>query len=314
MTVPDPEVLAEHMASAVHAWNASTERGKQSAAHRVGVSDLGQCREYVRWMTVAQEPTDDPGKWAAFIGSALDKLICEAVALAFPQARTKLTTVVTLPSGATYIGHPDLVFSDGLLDNKTVDGLTKVKRQGPDLQQQFQRHLYAAGLVQEGRLPEDCWVGNIWWDRSGREPNPHVQVESYDPTWLNRADEWLSDVLYAVQTGERAVQDMPTEWCAKCCEFFSICRGEDVLTDRERGGLIEDESVLDLIDAYKEAREVKKDSERVMDDVRRELADVSGRTASDMVKWVFVNASEVPGYSRSPYSKLDIRPIPRARK
>jgi hypothetical protein len=311
---PQPQVVAAKMMEVVDGWNATTPRGQQSAAHRLGISDIGMCREYARWMTVEQAFTDEPNKWEAFVGSAIDRLLTEAVSVAMPNALTNVTTVVTLPSGATYPGHPDLVFINGVLDNKTVDGLTQVRRQGPTLQQQFQRHLYYAGLLQEKRIEPDGWVGNVWWDRSGRESMPHVQIESYDPTWLHRADDWISDVLYAVQTGERTMKDKPTEWCSKCCEFFTVCRTEDVLTDSERGGLIEDPDALDLIDAYKDARDTKKECERVMDDVRRALADISGRTTEDIVKWIFVNSSEVPGYTRSPYSKLDIRPIPRARK
>jgi hypothetical protein len=262
-------------------------------------------------MTIEEAFSDDPDVYPAFVGSALDHLIAQSVARMVPDVRTDVTTVVTLPSGASYTGHPDLVFPKGVLDVKTVDGLTKPRRQGPNVQQQFQRHLYAAGLVQEGRLPEDCWVGNAWFDRSARESEPHVQVESYDPTWLHHADEWLSDVFYAVKTGEEAPKDKPVEWCMKCCEFASNCRAPDLLSDREHGGLIEDPELLDMIDAYNEASEMAKAAERMKDDAKRALAGTSGATGTHIVKWIYVNESQIPGFTRPGYERLSIRPIPR---
>lgn len=312
MPVPDPERIANDVAEAVRLWNAGTARGKDKAEHKIGVSDIGVCREYVRWMTVEQEPTDDPPNYKAFIGSWLGDGVEEAVAAVYPTARRNVEITVTLPSGASYVGHPDFVLPRGVLDIKTVDGLTGVRRHGPNFQQQIQRHLYCAGCIQAGLLDEaDAWVGNIWFDRSGREETPHVSVESYDPGWLIRADEWLDDVIYAVKHGERAYQDMPLEWCQACCEFFTICRGEDVVRDRESQGLITDPFLLDYIEAYNEGNELVKQGTKMKDDSRRALAGISGTTGEHVVRWVYVNPSEVPGHTRAGYQKLDIRRIPK---
>lgn len=302
--------LADTLTSAVHGWHAGTDRGQQK---QIGVSDLGGCREFVRFLTVAEAFSDDPDNYAAFVGSALGAQIEQAFVAAHPKVRTGVEVLVTLPSGAAFPGHPDLVFPTGVLDIKTVDGLTAVRRSGPSMRQQFQRHLYAAGLVQAGQLPYDCWVGNAWFDRSGRDSTPHIQVESYDPSWLDRADEWLSDVQYAVYTGENASKDMPLEWCARCCEYFSKCRAEDVLSDREQGGLIEDPDLLDAVEANIEGKRLRKQADAMIEDSRRMLAQVSGRTGSHVVRWVYVNGSDIPGYYRQGYTKLDIRPIPKVR-
>lgn len=310
-TVPDAEKLAGELRTAVHAYE--SERDKQSAQGIMGVSDIGHCREHSRLLVAETVFSDDPSKWAAFVGTAIGDKLEHVVQDLFPTAKTGIEITVTLPSGLQLLGHPDLVTPTGVLDLKTVDGLTSVKRGGPSIQQQFQRHLYAAGLIQDGSLPEDCWVGNAWFDRSARSDMPHVQVESYDPTWLLRADEWLDDVLYAHKHGQEAPKDQPMEFCAKCCEFYSICRGEDAYRDREGGGRIEDPQLLDAVYAYVEAREAKKDAEKQMADAQRMLADTRGVADDMIVKWIHVNASEVPGHTRAPYSKLDIRKAPKIR-
>lgn len=310
MNIPNAEAMAEDIYQAIKGWNATTDRGKQTHEHRIGISDIGNCREYVRWMTIEQEFTNEPELHQAFIGSWLGEGIEQAVSGMFPKAKTKLEVTVELPSGLKLTGHPDLVLPRGVLDVKTVDGLTGVRKHGPSEQQQFQRHLYAAALVQAGELPEDCFVGNVWVDRSGRDPKPFVNLESYDPTWLKRADEWLSDVHYAVTNKERAFQDKPIEWCEVCCPFFSVCRGEDARKDREQGGMITDAFAVDYVDTLIQAREQKKEAEKTLEDCRRALAGVSGSTGTHMVRWVYVGPSQVPGYERAAYEKLDVRRIP----
>lgn len=314
MGVPDPAKLSAAIKDALHVWGNSTPRSQQARQHKLGISDIGNCREYARLMTIEETFTDDPRIFEANIGTWVGDGVEEAVAAMFPQARRGMEVTVTLPSGASYVGHPDLVLPSGVLDIKTVDGLTGVRRTGPDVQQQFQRHLYAAALVQAGELPEDCWVGNVWIDRSGRDEEHVVNVESYDPIWLQYADEWTSDVIYAVQHGEQAMKDRPVEWCEKCCPFFSTCRGEDVLRDRESQGLITDPFILDYVEALVEAKAKKKEAEKVIEDARRALADVSGTTGEHIIRWVFVDSSDVPGYTRAAYSKLDVRKIPRPKK
>ncbi len=311
LRLPDPDALAEEFARAVQKYE--TPRDLQAKSGRVGVSDIGHCREYVRLMIVETPFSDDPPKFAAFVGTALDDRIQMVVQDMFPTAKRHMEVTVTLPSGLQVLGHPDLVLPNGVIDIKTVDGLTSVKRNGPSVTQQFQRHLYAAGLIQAGEIPEECWVGNVWFDRSARDYTPHVQLEPYDPLWLTWADEWLADVMYAVKHGERAMQDQPIEFCERFCEFYTVCRGEDVLRDREGGGKIEDPMLIDAVRMYVDARDSIKELERQKADAQRMLADISGVADDYMVKWVYVNPSEVPGYTRSGYAKLDIRKVPAPR-
>src|SRR3546814_8827123 len=71
------------------------------------------------------------------------------------------------------------------------------------------------------RSPE-CKVGNIWIDRSGREPIPHAQVEPYDDMWIIKADQWLGDVLYAVRVGEEASKDRSEEHTSELQSLMRI--------------------------------------------------------------------------------------------
>jgi hypothetical protein len=310
---PDPNRVASDIVEVIQEWNSHTDRGKQTLAKGVGISDIGHCREYVRLMTVEENFTDDPSKIKAFLGTWVGEGVEQAMKVRYPQAKLKMETTVELPSGVRLLGHPDVVMPKGVWDIKTVDGLTEVLRHGPSETNQFQRHLYAGGLVQQGILPKDCYVGNIFIDRSGRWEEPYVNVESYDPTWLVKADEWMSDVLYAVRTGEEANKDQPLDFCQKCCEYFSTCRGDDVVSDREEGGLITDSFVLDFVDAYINARDEIKELENVKKDAQRALASTSGSTGTHMVRWTHVNPVDVPGYTRAGYDKLDIRPLPKPR-
>lgn len=320
----DADKMSEDAHRILHNHNAQTERGRATLEHKIGISDIGGCREYVRFMTVQEPFTDDPENWAAFVGEAVDGLTKVAFQKELGGLKADVSVWVELPSGFSYIGHPDLVLpggqkwadgAHGVVDIKTVDGLEAIKRNGPDEQQEIQRHLYYAACRQAGLIKDDDGiVANMWLDRSGRDPKPYVQVESYDPTWLTVADEWISDVVYAVKTGEHAMKDKPLEWCQVCCPFFSACRGADILKDRESQGLIEDPFLLDLVEMYDEAREDKKNADRRLEDARRGLAHVSGTTGQHVVKWIFVDASDVPGYTRKPYYKLDVRKMPKPQR
>lgn len=310
MALPDTTVLAETLEGICHGWLADTPRSQLSAQHQLGISDLGECHEAARLMLTEAEFTDDPDTWEAFVGTWVGAGVEQAVGKYHPNVQLGMEVKLTLPSGHVFTGHPDLVFARGVLDIKTTDGLTVPKKSGPSLQQQFQRHGYAAALVQAGELPEDCWVGNAWFDRSGRTARPHVDVEQYDPAWVDRIDEWVSDVVYAVRNDEEAMKDKPLEWCAACCPFYTGCRGEDALRNRETQGLIDDPITLSTIEAFLDARERKRAADKELDDCRRALADVAGYTGTHSIRWVNVGESDIPGFTRAAYSKLDVRKIP----
>jgi hypothetical protein len=311
---PDPQHIAEAIAEAIDIWNSHTERGMQKTSGELGISDIGHCRQAAAYLLAGQPFTDNPNKWKAFVGSAIDDLAKEAIKLVWPDTITKHPVVLTLPSGRRYPGNPDLIRPapvNMVLDLKAPDGLTVVKRHGFTQRNRFQNHGYGGALVQEGMFTEDqLWVGNVWLDRSGRHPVPHVAVEPYDPLVLHEMDEWISDAEYAAQYGEEAPKDRPIDWCTDNCEFFRECRGEDVLRDRHGGGLLTDPETLEAVLAYLEAKEDRKRAEQTIEDAKRALAGVSGSTGTHVVKWTHVNETYQEALVKAPHERLNIRPIP----
>jgi hypothetical protein len=56
------------------------------------------------------------------------------------------------------------------------------------------------------------WVGNIYFDRSGKEPKPMVFIEEMDPMLTDEIDSWVQDVIYAVKNNEDASRDIPAAY------------------------------------------------------------------------------------------------------
>lgn len=313
---PDPtEAMREMVSTRVTeslrtAWS-KRSRTVQKAERRVGVSDLGTCREYTRRMLVGEDFTDpaDRWDWAAMVGTAVGDWIEQMMSATNSDCRTQVPVEVMLPSGFTIGGTADMVFGRTLLlDNKTRNGLGVVRRSGPKTSEVFQRSIYAYALIQAGELSEDCWVGNVFWDRSGDEFVPHVDVAPFDMSVIHEVDEWLSDVGYAIQHDEVAQKDPEVAFCEKACPFFTACRGGDT----DATGLLLDPDVLAAVDMVLEARALDAQRKKLRRDAEKVLVGVKGTTGSHTVRWV-----NVKGHMREPvyveaFQRLDIRPVPGA--
>jgi hypothetical protein len=95
--------------------------------------------------------------------------------------------------------------------------------------------------------------------------------------------------------------------CAVACGFFGVCRAYD--TDVE--GLIEDREILGAIDLYREGQALERKAKALKKEASVHLQGISGSTREVMVRWVHVNESEVPSFTRAAYDKLDVRAIPK---
>lgn len=306
---PDAQGIADLVYHAIQRATQTTDRALQQAEHRIGMSDLGHCREYARRM-ITQEPfTDERDKTAAFLGTVIGIGTESALAVEHPDWLFQTEVVTTLPSGLAILGHPDIIDpkANRLIDLKTKDGLELARREGPTGQQQFQRHGYALGAVQAGLLdPEGLTVANVYIDRSGAETVPHVDVEPWQPDIGEQIDDWLEDVLYAVKTGEQASRDKPRDWCERWCEFYTGCR----LGDTDVTGVIEDEHAIAAIDMYLEGMGMERDGKRLKDQAKSALVGVAGSTGSHILRWVDIGPSEIPATTRRGYSKIDLRKAP----
>ena len=147
-------------------------------------------------------------------------------------------------------------------------------------------------------------MSNVWFDRAGDEKEPYVHEEPYDERVVDAATAWLDDVVYAFQHGEEARKEPPIQMCAKACGFYLDCRAG-------RGGpegLITDPDLVAAVEMQREAMEMERQARRLKDEAKAALQGVEGSTGAYSVKWVKIAGGHV-SYDRSPYQKLDIRPI-----
>jgi hypothetical protein len=307
-----------------------TPRSQQTKEHKLGVSDLGMCREYVKHMVI-QSPQVEPERsmLPAMIGSAWDEYVKPAICGPVVEevsgegwagkrtANGYLVDVwmqITLPSGKTVEGTCDALnpATNTLVDFKTVNGLTYVRREGASVQQQFQRRIYTFGAIQHGLLDgtKDVFCGNVWWDRSAVETKPVVQLEEYGDWMMDEVDAYLGDVDYAVMHNEEAGKDKPLTFCMDYCPFFQVCRAEDLTHD---GGIVDDPDgqIESFAALYNEGAGLIKQGKQMQDEAKATLKGVNGATANFTITTTHIPGADVPGYQRAGYDRLTIRPIRR---
>lgn len=300
------KVIADVLQDVVQRYTDGLPRSTQTA---IGVSDIGGCREYARLKVTDTEPTDHPPSWAAFLGTAVHREMDAALEHAFRgHVITGAEVTVKYPNGSTMIGHPDWVFPDSNLvaDGKTVDGLHAIRKTGPSNRQWMQVMGYGKALADEGTLTWDKPVrcALVFMDRSGREPGFVVYEREYDPVVINDADNWITDVIYAIEHDEPASKDRPIDWCEKFCDFYTTCRAGDAAPE---GGLIEDPDVITAVDLYLEGSDLERRGKAMKNEAKGQLEGVEGSTGLATVRWTVVGPSEIPGYVRDGYKKLNIR-------
>ena len=293
----------------------NSARTIQSDEGRLGPSDIGFCRQKAALMTRGIEATDSNPKWAAAVGTAVHNYVEAALKEMFPTwlmgSIDDVTVTATLPSGATISGHPDIVIPEDntVLDIKTVDGFQWIKREGTSQQHKYQRHLYAMGCIAAGLFDKTkpVYVGNVYFDRSGKEPVPMVFVEELDPTLTDEIDGWITDVIYAVTNKEDASRDIPSAVCEKICSHFTACRGG--LQSNNEGDQIVDKDLVSAVEMYVEGRSMEKTAKQMKDEAVSILSGINGATQNWQVRWVNVQPSRVDSFEKQGYSRLDIRKV-----
>ena len=304
------------IAGALKDYMDGSSRSKQSADGILGPSDIGFCRNKAALMTKGVAATDSPPKWAAAVGTALHNYIEAAIKEAHPDwlvgSIDGIRVTATLPSGAEISGHPDIVVpsANAVLDIKTVDGFQWIKREGTSLQHKYQRHLYALGLVQAGILNDAApvLVGNIYFDRSGKEPEPLVLVDEMDPTLTPEIDSWVQDVIYSVTNKEDASRDVPAAVCERICSHYTACRGGLETFEAE---FIDNPELLSAVDMYVQGRDMKKEGESMQKAAQALLDGVNGSTGTYQVRWVDVQPTTVESFEKSGYRRMDVRKVRR---
>lgn len=310
--------IKDLFSSALRDYMDGSARSIQSAEGILGPSDIGFCRQKATLMIKGVPQTDVVPKWSAAVGTAVHNYVEAALKEAYPDwllgSIDHLEVTATLPSGAEIKGHPDVVVpaSNAVLDIKTVDGFQWVKREGTSQQHKYQRHLYALGLIQSGTLDvsKPVLVGNVYFDRSGKEPEPLVLVEEMDPTLTDEIDAWVTDVIYAVRNGEDASRDIPAAVCEKICSHFTACRG--ALEVHDGGEIIEDKDTLAAISMYVEGRDLAKEADKMKREAQSRLVGINGTDGQYQVRWVEVAPTTVQSFEKDGYMRLDVRKVRKA--
>lgn len=235
---------AESVYSSIQNAVNATARSRQAQRRVIGVSNLGHCREYLRFMILNEPESDERDKTPAFIGTVLGDAVEKQIKEDHPDWIIQEELIFPLPSGGNVKGHSDIiipasaagtveewqasqeegydgppVYLQGVWDLKSKAELDTIKRYGPSQQQVWQVHAYAKAAIEKGLLdPEQpILLGDVYFDRSGRDVVPHGVFHVYSESVVLAIDEWVGDVSYAVLNGERAAQDKPVEWCANWC-------------------------------------------------------------------------------------------------
>jgi hypothetical protein len=305
-----------------HASN-STARSQQQQDFMLGVSNLGHCRNYAALMMKQTPFSDKRDKTAAFFGTVAGAAIEAQLLIDHPGWLFQEDLWFPLPSGGGTGAHPDIVipfdvqdpeagFYQGVLDGKSKAELETIKKTGPSQQQIYQVHAYAKAAIEAGLLDPShpIIVGDVYFDRSGKDVIPHGVMHLYTEDVITFIDEWVNDVKYAVMHNEDASRDMPREWCWSYCEYATACRGHD--TDVE--GLLEDPNIIAAVEMWEEVKELKAQAKKKEAAYKRTLDGVTGSTGTYNIRWTEVGAVEMKARTRSGYKKLGITKVPGARK
>jgi hypothetical protein len=265
---------------------------------RLGPSELGGCREYVRNVMIGAPMQDNGGIWpvAAVVGTLVGSHM-EAVAEKYIGALTEVPVTTTLPNGLMISGHADIVIvsRNAVVDCKTKDGLDEVLREGSSLDNLIQVSVYTLGLVQAGVLEVGATAHLLYVDRSGNQQFLHETELDWDTimSYVQLAVDRMDDVLVAqehIDAGEvewaRALRDKTPPFCYServLCPFRDLCwKGSEWVPDEE----ITDPEIIDMVERYDANRTEGRAVEVIRKDLRERLKGVSGVTPSGLaVTW-----------------------------
>lgn len=264
---------------------------------RLGPSELGGCREYVRNVMVGT-PQQSSSVWptAAVVGTLIGSHM-EAVCEERLGALTEVPVTTTLPNGLRISGHADIVFVDDnvIVDCKSKDRFDTVTKEGPSLDNAIQISVYALGLVQAGVLTEGCTASLVYVDRSGEQQFLHEVEFTWDQMqrFIELCIERLNSVIEAqdllesgVTTAVHELRDKTPPFCYServMCPFRDACwKGSEWVPNES----IEDPEIIRAVEMYAANREEIKGTDTIRRELRERLIGVSGVTPSGLsVKW-----------------------------
>lgn len=278
--------LADDILGAMEKFEAERPRNNQI---KLGPSDLGGCREYIR-NVLAGAPLQEASGWptAAVVGTLVGDYM-EKATEKYLGALTQHPLSVELPNGLVVEGTADMIFPDRnqLADCKSKDGLAGVRYSGASLENKIQVSIYTLGCVQQGLLEEGAEAVLVYVDRSGEEQTLYEIVLSWEEIlgYVDVCVDRLNDVLDAqehIDNGEveyaRALRDKTPPFCYServLCPFRDLCwAGSEWVPDEE----IQDPATIDAIARYVAARQDESEAKTRRADLKEQLRGVSGMT------------------------------------
>jgi len=291
-------MLSDDLLAALVAHENARPRSQQL---RLGPSELGGCREYIRNVMVGA-PVQPNDEWptAAVVGTLVGDHL-ETVAAEYLGAVTQVPITATLPNGLTVSGTADIVIPDRnqVADVKSKDGLAGVRRDGPSLENCAQVSIYALGLVQAGLLSEGATGSLLYVDRSGIEQTIYEVTLDWDRImyFIDVVESRLDDVLTAqehIDQGDveyaRALRDKTPPFCYSprvMCPFRDLCWEGSEWVPHEQ---ITDEETIRAVDEYVKVRDEANGADVRRRELREQLRGVSGVTPSGYsVNWATPN-------------------------
>lgn len=308
MNVPSADVIGKMIDGALQVAQSRSTRSTQS---RVGASEVGWCRQQMA-LKIGEVPKSDSRKmWAAYIGTAIHDSVFADLRPIFPDWIIESEEVTaTLPSGVEIVGHPDIIVPEWnmVIDLKTKDGLESVRRYGGNQSNRWQVWLYAKGAMQAGLLDPDkpVYCALAYLDRSGKSDEVYVTTEEFDPTLESEINEWLNDVIYAVQHREDAHRDIAAPVCERICEYFTVCRGSLPVGENE---IIDSPEIRQAVEQFVTARDEEKTAKRLKDEARTVLTGLNGVAGGYQIRTTEIPESDVPGFTRAASTRLDVRKV-----
>lgn len=257
---------------------------------RLGPSELGGCREYIRNVMVGTPMQDNGDVWptAAVMGTLMGAHMEDVLADQW-GALTEVEVVATLPNGIKVKGHADIVDPkrNVVIDAKTKDGLDEVLKEGASLDNRVQVSVYTLGLVQSGVLTEGATAHLVYVDRSGRQQFLHevvldwTQIGEYVQVAVDRMEQVL-DAQDHIDQGEvewaHGLRDKTPPFCYServLCPFRDACwKGSEWVPNET----ISDPDIIALVHKFVEARDASRTSEVLRKQYRQSLMGVTGVT------------------------------------
>lgn len=286
--------LRDRFLQALKDFETAKPRNKQV---RLGPSELGGCREYVRNVMVGS-PMQEADEWptAAVVGTLLGTHL-EVVAEQYLGAVTEVPVTATLPNGLKVSGHADVVIVEEncCVDAKSKDGLAAVRREGASLENLIQISVYTLGLVQAGILKTGATAHLIYVDRAGNDQDVHEvelsweQILDYIDQCVARLDEVVTVQEY-IEAGDtqyvRTLRDKTPPFCYSpkvMCPFRDLCwKGSEWVPETE----ITDPETIEAVRAYTDARDAGNEANKIKAEYRDKLIGASGITPDGFsVNW-----------------------------